>query len=135
MLEQILDALHNDFAAGEPIRGTFAVRGGTLPLDCLAENQYYRIAGSVFNDGVHRHPAADLTDETFDGAVVPMAVPPAVLELADEIGAWVAQYGGAAANPYLEESVNGVYSYRLREQRQSWRDAFAARLSRWRKLS
>ena len=63
-------------------KGTFSVKDGVLsPLDYLAEGQYFRVVGSVFNDGVHQYPAPDLTDEVFDGEVWAMRLPPAFLAL------------------------------------------------------
>ena len=84
--------------------GTFTISGGSIsPSNFLQSGQYYRIVGSVFNDGVHRHPAHDLTDETFDGAVWAMAVPPAFIELLQKIQ----EFEAAAANAptaYTSES-------------------------------
>lgn len=142
MLEQVLDHLHNYFYTGDAIKGTFEIRVGALDLPALQEGQYYRIAGSVFNDGVHRHPAYDLTDETFEGTVLPMAVPPALLRLAAEIGEWQDKYGAVASGPYQSESFGG-YSYTLASNGAGangasspagWQGAFRARLNHWRKL-
>ena len=66
--------------------GKFEISGGRIaPLDFLQDGQYFRIIGSVFNDGVHQYPVPDLTDEVFNGAVWAMAVPPAVIDLSAEI--------------------------------------------------
>ena len=65
--------------------GSYTISGGDIePLSFLAEGQYYRIVGSIFNDGVHKYGDATdtLDDETFEGAVWAMAVPPAVVALA-----------------------------------------------------
>ena len=90
--------------------GTFTISGGSIsPSDFLQDGQYFRIVGSVFNDGVHRHPAHDLTDETFNGAVWAMNVPPAVVELLQKIQ----EFEAAAANAptaYISESFGG-FSY------------------------
>lgn len=64
MLEQVLRHLNNWFLV-EIHEGTFAVENGSIALPFLHPNQYFRICGSVFNDGLHQYPAADLTDETF----------------------------------------------------------------------
>ena len=74
MLEAVLTHLNNWFAR-EMYAGTFTVTGGKLALSDLAEGQYFRIVGSVFNDGLHQYPATDLADETFTGAVWALAVP------------------------------------------------------------
>lgn len=61
MLEQVLRHLNNWFLV-EIHEGTFAVENGSIALPFLHPNQYFRICGSVFNDGLHQYPAADLTD-------------------------------------------------------------------------
>ena len=117
--------------------GTFTISGGSIsPSDFLQDGQYFRIVGSVFNDGVHRHPAHDLTDETFDGAVWAMAVPPAVVELLQKIQ----EFEAAAANTptaYTSESFGG-YSYTKATDENGlpvgWRSVFKSELNRWRKL-
>ena len=116
---------------------TFTISGGSIsPSDFLQDGQYFRIVGSVFNDGVHRHPAHDLTDETFDGAVWAMAVPPAVIELLQKIQ----EFEAAAANTptaYTSESFGG-YSYTKATDANGlpvgWRSVFKNELRRWRKL-
>ena len=117
--------------------GTFTISGGSIsPSNFLQSGQYYRIVGSVFNDGVHRHPAHDLTDETFDGAVWAMAVPPAVIELLQKIQ----EFEAAAANTptaYTSESFGG-YSYTKATDANGlpvgWKSVFKNELNRWRKL-
>ena len=117
--------------------GTFTISDGSLsPSNFLQSGQYYRIVGSVFNDGVHRHPAHDLTDETFDGAVWAMAVPPAVVELLQKIQ----EFEAATANAptaYTSESFGG-YSYTKATDENGlpvgWRSVFKSELNRWRKL-
>ena len=117
--------------------GTFTISGGSIsPSDFLQDGQYYRIVGSVFNDGVHRHPAHDLTDETFDGAVWAMAVPPAVVELAAEIEEYNKSDVGKPS-PYISENFGG-YGYTKATDANGtpigWQKAFASRLNKWRKL-
>lgn len=92
--------------------GEFTIEDGTLKDDLgLLDNQYFRIVGSIFNDGVHQFGVDDsLTDETFDGAVWAMAVPPQVTALLTEINDWEAEYGEAFKSPYQSESFGG-YSY------------------------
>lgn len=115
----------------------------------LQEGQYFRIMGSVFNDGVHKyHDVEDvLTDEEeFFGAVWSMAIPPAVLELAEDIEAWQNKYGGVdseAMSPFQSESFGG-YSYSKGSGGGSgsansggagtWQGVFANRLNPWRKI-
>ena len=117
--------------------GTFTISDGSLsPSNFLQDGQYYRIVGSVFNDGVHRHPGHDLTDETFDGSVWAMAVPPAVVELLQKIQ----EFESATANSptaYTSESFGG-YSYTKATDENGlpvgWRSVFKSELNRWRKL-
>ena len=61
MLEQVLRHLNNWFLV-EIHEGTFTVENGSITLPFLLTNQYFRICGSVFNDGLHQYPAVDLTD-------------------------------------------------------------------------
>ena len=117
--------------------GTFTISGGSIsPSDFLQDGQYYRIVGSVFNDGVHRHPAHDLTDETFDGAVWAMAVPPAVVELAAEIDEYNKSDAGKPSS-YISENFGG-YGYTKATDENGlpvgWRSVFKSELNRWRKL-
>ena len=82
MLEQVLRRLNNWFLL-EIHEGTFTVENGGVTLPFLQKGQYFRIVGSVFNDGLHQYPAEDLTDESFTGVVWALAVPKAVVTLAD----------------------------------------------------
>lgn len=92
--------------------GVFVITDGEINLETLANGQYFRIMGSLFNDGVHRYGDADLTDETFSGEVWSMGVPPELVAKAEEIAAWKAKYGAdsAAMSPFQSESFGG-YSY------------------------
>lgn len=142
MLEQILDYIHNYFER-DIVDGSFTISGGSMTLDFLQDGQYFRIYGSVFNDGVHRYPANNLTDETFTGQIWAMAVPPAVIALADEITTWIDKYGDAMNSPYQSESFGG-YSYSKGSGQNSsnnssnpadWRVVFGSRLNHWRKIA
>lgn len=138
MLEQVLRHLNNWFLV-EIREGTFTVENGSITLPFLLTNQYFRIVGSVFNDGLHKYPAVDLTDETFTGTVWVLAVPKAVVALAEDIAAWEEKNGEAVASPYQSESFGG-YSYTKRSAGNDsctlngWQDAFRGRLNDWRKL-
>ena len=120
------------------------IEGGTFTCDFLQTGQYFRIIGSIFNDGVHKYPATDLHDEEFDGSIWSMAVPPAVIDLASDIDAWEAKYGGVdspAMSPFASESF-GNYSYSKGSassgsssgNANSWQAVFANRLNKWRRL-
>lgn len=129
--------------------GTITIADGGISVRnnpiTLKNGQYFRIIGSVFNDGVHQFPDEDMSDEVFDGAVWEMKVPKEVVELANEISDWQAKYGGInspAMSPYNSESFAG-YSYSKstgptgtngNESATSWQSAFRSRLSLWRKL-
>ena len=140
MLEQILTHIHNWFQVGI-YPGTYTIQNGGITLPFLRDGQYFRICGSVFNDGLHCYgPAMEmLQDETFDGAVWALAVPKAVVELAGEVAAWLEKYGAVIDSPYTSESFSG-YSYSKSSGAGDsagsggWQAAFRARLNPYRKL-
>ncbi len=139
MLEQVLTELHNWFQIGV-YPDEYTISGGEIDLPFLKEGQYFRILGSVFNDGLHQYgPAMEaLTDETFLGSVWALAVPPAVVELAHEIEGWEKKYGETVTSPYTSESFGG-YSYSKAygadgSTSGGWQAAFRARLNPYRKL-
>ena len=139
MLEQVLMHLNNWFLVPGGIHeDAYTIKDGGIALPFLQNGQYFRICGSVFNDGLHRYPAADLTDEAFEGTVWALAVPQAVYSLADEIDAWETKNGAAAVGPYQSESFGG-YSYTKATDTHTggavtWQSAFRSRLNAWRKL-
>lgn len=141
MLEQILDFIHNYFVK-EVYRGKFKISGNTLNVDFLQKGQYYRVIGSVFNDGIYKYSSDQLTDEEFTGEVWAMSVPPAVIALADEIEDWLKKYGDVMNSPFQSESFGG-YSYNKGSGGSGgsaigsadWRSVFGSRLNRWRKIN
>lgn len=142
MLEQILDFIHNYFER-EIKYGRFEISSNALQVDFLQEDQYYKIEGSVFNDGVYQFGKDELKDEVFEGCVKAMGVPKALLDLAEEVADWVAKYGDNANSPYQSESFGG-YSYSKKTQfasdsgnksKGSWQDVFATRLNAYRKIA
>lgn len=139
MLEQVLMNIRNWFTVDGGIHsGTFTIKDGGITLPFLADGQYFRICGSVFNDGLHQYPATDLADEEFSGTIWELAIPPAVVELADEIGAWQEKNGEASASPYQSESFGG-YSYSKATDSASggavtWQSVFKRQLIAWRKI-
>ena len=139
MIEQVLMNIRNWFPVKGGIHsGTFTIKDGGITLPFLADGQYFRICGSVFNDGLHQYPATDLADEEFSGTIWELAIPPAVVELADEIGAWQEKNGEASASPYQSESFGG-YSYSKATDSASggavtWQSVFKRQLSAWRKI-
>lgn len=145
MLSELCQELRNWFDL-QRISGVFTISEGVLSAPFLREGQYYRVIGSIFNDGVHKFGDAEdlLTDETFEGAVWALAIPRAVLDLAAEIGAWRSKYEGAdstAMSPFNSESF-GIYSYDKGGSGSGagnggpicWQQQFKGRLNAWRKL-
>lgn len=154
MLTELCQELRNWFDRYQPkLLGKFIVENGKIyhattgimiPLSerGLQQNQYYRIIGSVFNDGVHKYVESEsLTDEIFNGAVWFMAIPPAVISLAKDIEDWQTKYGETASSPFTSESFGG-YSYMKggssfgggSDSAATWQTAFKSRLNKWRKL-
>ena len=139
MLTELCAELRNYFEVpnGRHFR-KFTISGGSIaPLDFLQEGQYFRIVGSVFNDGVYQYPATSLTDEVFEGAVWAMALPPSIIALAAEIEEYNNSDAGKPS-PYASESFAG-YSYQKFTDGNGgdgsrWQKVFASRLSKWRKL-
>ena len=148
MLTQICQYLRNWFDREKWIDG-FKIQGGVLSFADgsavpLVNGQYFRVIGSLFNDGVHQLGSVKdvLTDETFQGAVWSMAVPPPVVALADDIAAWVQANQSALDSPYTSESFGG-YSYTLRSGYDAtrgnsgpvtWQTQVGSTLAPWRKI-
>ena len=144
MLTEICHELNNWFDSRQPeYMETFIISGGQLDIaDKIQQGQYYRIRGSVFNDGVYLHDGNEtLKDETFVGTVNLMAVPAEFLSLVAEIEAWQAKHGGVdseAMSPFNSESFGG-YSYSKGQTASgnsagTWKSVFGARLNKWRKM-
>ena len=139
MLEQVLMNIRNWFPVkGGIYSGTFTIKDGGITLPFLADGQYFRICGSVFNDGLHQYNVLDLVDETFTGTIWALAIPKAVIELADEIQKWQEKNGEASVSPYQSESFGG-YSYSKATDAETggavtWQSAFKKQLSAWRKI-
>ena len=139
MLEQVLMNIRNWFTVEGGIHsGTFSIKDGGITLPFLVDGQYFRIIGSVFNDGLHQYPATNLVDEKFSGAIWALAIPPAVVDLADEIQKWQGKNGEVASSPFSSESFGG-YSYSKATDAETggsvtWQSAFKKQLSAWRKI-
>lgn len=144
VLTELCEELNNYFWR-QKVQGNFVIENGTLTSSILKSGQYFRIVGSVFNDGVHQYPATDLIDENFEGAIWSMAVPQTVIDLASDIAEWQSLYGGAsstAMSPFNSESF-GNYSYSKSGASSgsngsgnpnSWQAAFSSRMNRYRRL-
>lgn len=148
MLTELCTELNNWFerciVSGNITINSNGVTVGDAPLsDYLQTGQYYRVVGSVFNDGVHQFLSDELSPErTFVGSIWCMAVPPEVVKLAEDIDAWNTAHETALNSPYQSESFGG-YSYSLKSgsggnggssASYTWRDQFAEQLRKWRKL-
>ena len=149
MLTELCAELRNYFVRDEKndiIRGQFIISGNTIgSISTIQKGQYFRIVGSVFNDGVWQWDAdgiEGLVDETFDGAVWLMSVPPAVIDLSNEIDGWVAANKDVTNSPYQSESFGG-YTYSLKSGGGSssggsngatWQNIFSDRLKPYRRL-
>lgn len=150
MLETLLKTLKNWFRVRDNHDGKYSAKytisGGRLTLPFLVSGQYFRIIGSVLNDGLYIYgdeirdgdgKAITLSDETFDGTIWALAVPKAVVELSEEIAKWQEKYGEIVNSPYTSESYFGQYSYSKQAAGSSggWEDVFAKRLNAYRKIS
>jgi hypothetical protein len=109
--------------------------------DRLQDGQYFRIVGSVFNDGVYQFPATELHDETFkNGAVWAMAVPPDFLDIMSEQQKFNAKVEELALvdKGYASESFGG-YSYSLSSAAPAymteWLNRINRRLNKYRKIA
>lgn len=141
MIEEIMNFIHNYFEY-KKVRGEFVVSSGNLVCDFLKNGQYFKVVGSVQNDGVWKYPATEMTDEEFSGEVWLLAVPVMVEQLATEITEWCEANKEAMASPYQSETFGG-YSYTKvsgingngDNGAVSWRDVFGTQLNQWRKIS
>ena len=140
MLTELCAELNNYFLAHKEQDihfGTYTIEDGSIDVDFLLDGQYFRIVGSVLNDGVYKYPVADLVDETFEGAIWAMAVPKAVIALASDIESWSEENASVLDSPYTSESFGG-YSYSKESGAGgglTWKDHFGSRLNKWRKES
>lgn len=146
MLTELCKEINNWFEYAK-FFGTFTIENNVITGSySLQENQYFRIVGSVFNDGVYKFDDdLELEDETFNGAIWAMAVPQEVIALAGDIKEWSDKYqsvDSAAMSPFNSESFGG-YSYSKSSGASSsgnvdlsgtWQGAFADRLNHWRKI-
>jgi hypothetical protein len=142
MLTELCQELRNWFVHKKYI-GTFSIENGKITADFLADGQYFRIIGSIFNDGVHQYPTTGLADEVFDGEVWALAIPQAVINLDTVISEWQQKYGGAdsfALSPFQSESFGGYSRSKGASGNAngnagvSWQSAFASQLNKWRKI-
>lgn len=136
MLDEILAEIRNYFIVNVH-SGKFEVIGGNLsPLDFLKDGQYFKIHGSIFNDGVYRYPESGLVDETFSGEIWALAVPPTLIALVADIEDYEKK-AKENVSPFESESFGG-YSYTKATDGNgsplTWKTVFAKKLNRWRKI-
>lgn len=146
-MTELCAELRNYFDRGLPkYFGETEIKNGSIEIDGkidLATGQYFRVEGSVFNNGVHQYPDYDMVDEVFRGSIWAMAVPPTVVALCEEMDEWEKTYAGEVSKPYSSETISGVYSY-TKAQGGSVNggssptvtafDIFARKLNKWRKI-
>ena len=150
MLNQICENICNYFIQ-QRIEGRFEIADGMISLPLL-DGQRFLIKGSALNDGMYTYHDTGITDdddskavglheESWDGTICALAIPPVVLALSAEIKSWVDANQESQNSPYSSESVLGVYSYSKATGGHGaggsvgWMDVFADKLKRWRKVS
>lgn len=141
MLEKVLTHLKNWFVVPRGVHaGIYTIKDSTLELPFLQHGQYYRICGSVFNDGLHKYGDIEdkLQNETFSGTVWALAIPKAVVELSTTIEEWQTKNGETLASPYTSESFGG-YSYTKATDAvtgavATWETVFRSQLNPYRKM-
>lgn len=149
MLEQVMRQVRNYFIREHHV-GKFFISGGMIsPHDFLLDGQRFYVTGSFLSDGVYTYhsdgikddddkEAVSLPDETFEGIVYALAVPPTFIALAGKIEEWVGKFGDVTDSPYQSESFNG-YSYTKSTGTNggavTWESTFRSQLNQWRKVS
>lgn len=142
ILDEICFELKNYFSLHKDrIIGDFSVANGkVVPPLSLLDNQYYRIVGSVFNDGIHRKDDLLIDEPTFHGAVWLMRIPQDILDLADDIEKWMDENAKIIDSPYMSESFGG-YNYSKGSNYDgthglSWKNQsnFSHRLNKYRRI-
>ena len=139
MLETVLIHLKNWFVVPRGVHeGIYTIENGSLELPFLQNGQYYRICGSVFNDGLHIYGVEDLQNETFAGTVWALAIPKSVVELSAKIEEWQSKNSAATESPYSSESFGG-YSYSIATDsktgnRATWETVFRSQLNPYRQI-
>ena len=139
MLEAVLTHLKNWFVVPRGVHeGIYKIENGSLELPFLQKGQYYRICGSVFNDGLHIYGSDKLQNETFSGTVWALAIPETVVELSLKIEEWQKKNAAVAESLYSSESFGG-YSYSIATDsktgnRATWETVFRSQLNPYRQM-
>lgn len=153
MLTQVCDFIHNYFEYAT-FDGTFTISEGKLDLNTtIVIGQRFIIRGSKLNDGIYTYngggavydddytTGVNLSDETFTGQIIAMAVPRSLIDLVQEIRDWTIANKSVIDSPYQSESFGG-YSYTKASGSGSnsggalgWQDMYRNRLNAYRKIS
>jgi len=150
-LKEVLDYIHNYFIF-DTYTGKIKITNHQIDNHKieLADNQYFMIKGSKFNDGLWKYEVdltiddenldEYMTDEEFYGDVYLLAIPRDVLNLIKEISDWETKNADALNGVFQSESFGG-YSYSLKagsgspgSSALSWKDVFGNKLKAYRKL-
>lgn len=133
VLESVLENINNWFVVGK-YADTYTIERRTINLPFLQSGQYFRVVGSVFNDGLYCYSPNGMTNETFNGEIWALAVPPAVIALSIEIAEWIQNNPN---NGMVSESFGG-YTYNKGSSNghaDDWNSVFRSKLNSFRKLS
>lgn len=146
MIDEICREIRNYFTDDKDKRiGNYTiVNNEILPDLHIPNGQYFRIVGSIFNDGVYKMgDDLQLEPEAFYGAIWLMRPPKSFIELVEDIEQWQAKNGGAdsvAMSPFESESFGG-YSYSKSTGSDSngasgtsWISTYSSRLAQYRKI-
>lgn len=151
LLEEICQHIRNwfcDFRRGDVTSGTFEILNGEIigengtPTPTIESGSYFRIVGSVKNDGVYLAGTDIPVDEVFNGQIWLMHPTAAFLECVNEIATWNTKNAGVDSvnmSPFSSESFGG-YSYSKGGGGSqggtavTWQAQFATRLNTWRKI-
>lgn len=115
--------------------GEVTITDGEIQTDILQDGQYYLIEGSHYNNGVYEYPTEALKDETFDGVITPLMLPPELIELIREMQEWEMNNQKVLQSPFISESFND-YSYNRGQgdQAMNWKTVWKSRLSAYKKI-
>ena len=143
MLNELCMELKNFFDKGQPkLHGTIIIDKNRISnpefLNVIEPGQYFRIIGSINNDGVYCfNEELLLENEIFNGHIWLMAIPKSFLALAKDIEKWQEENEKALTSPYQSESFGG-YSYSKASGKNgsslSYQDVFAKRLNLYRRI-
>ena len=127
MISKVMKHINNYFETDNFYIGEITITDNVIsPSVDLLDGQYFRIVGSILNDGVYIK-GDKLKNETFSGKIVGLAVPSEFISLTEEIKNYK-----PVKSQYQSESFGG-YSYNLKDDA-SWETAFKNDLNDYRKI-